>query len=96
MIESTKPFSPPLTFGFTGNGIINADGELWRVQRKAGLRFFNSANLKGFIDHDLPPILDDTERSLDKAACSNEILDMQQIFLELTTRLMGRIAYDVG
>ncbi|KAL8775218.1 MAG: hypothetical protein Q9209_000224 [Squamulea sp. 1 TL-2023] len=78
-----------------GNGIINADGELWKVQRKAGLRFFSNANLKNFIDVALPPILDDTEHTLDKAARQNDIVDMQEVFIELTTRLMGKIAYDM-
>ncbi|KAL8651787.1 MAG: hypothetical protein Q9226_004546 [Calogaya cf. arnoldii] len=78
-----------------GNGIINADGELWRVQRKAGLRFFSNANLKTFIDAALPPILDDTERSLDEATDEHCVVDMQEIFIELTTRLMGKMAYDM-
>ncbi|KAI4178751.1 MAG: hypothetical protein L6R41_008234 [Letrouitia leprolyta] len=80
---------------FAGNGIINADGDLWKVQRKAGLRFFSNSNLKRFLTKALPSILDDTERSLDKAVDSAKIVDMQQIFLELTTRFMGQVAYDM-
>lgn len=79
----------------SGNGIINADGELWRIQRKAGLRFFNNANLKTFIDDVLPPILADTERTLDRAAQQSSQIDLQDVLLELTTRLMGKIAYEV-
>ena len=78
-----------------GNGIINADGDLWRIQRKAGLRFFSNANLKVFINDTLPPILRDTERRLDAAALASEAVDMQEIFLDMTTRLMGNMAYDV-
>ncbi|CAO1603328.1 hypothetical protein XANCAGTX0491_006916 [Xanthoria calcicola] len=78
-----------------GNGIINADGELWKIQRKAGLRFFSNANLKTFIDAALPPIMDATERSLDQAAHGHHVVDMQGIFIELTTRLMGKMAYDM-
>ncbi|KAL8986075.1 MAG: hypothetical protein Q9177_004267, partial [Variospora cf. flavescens] len=81
--------------GRIGNGIINADGDLWRIQRKAGLRFFSNANLKIFLDEALPPILDDTETFLDAAVNSEETVDMQQVFLELTTRLMGKVAYDM-
>ena len=79
-----------------GNGIINADGDLWRIQRKAGLRFFSNTNLKRFLDEALPPILDDTEHFLDEAAKNQKMVDMQEVFLELTTRLMGKIAYDVS
>ncbi|KAL8948151.1 MAG: hypothetical protein Q9222_005639 [Ikaeria aurantiellina] len=81
--------------GCSGNGIINADGDLWRIQRKAGLRFFSNANLRVFIDEALPPILNDTVRSLDEAVSSGRIVDMQGLFLDLTTRLMGKMAYDM-
>lgn len=81
--------------GGVGNGIINADGELWKIQRKAGLRFFGSANLKHFIDKILPPILADTVRLLDDASKDGRSVDLQSVFLELTTRLMGVMAYDV-
>ena len=79
-----------------GNGIINADGDLWKIQRKAGLRFFSNANLKIFIDETLPPLLEDTEKQLNAAAESHEVVDLQDILLELTTRLMGKMAYDVS
>ncbi|KAI4162145.1 MAG: hypothetical protein LQ342_004161 [Letrouitia transgressa] len=78
-----------------GNGIINADGDLWKIQRKAGLRFFSNANLKTFIDDALPPILADKEGALDDAARKSDVIDMQDFFLELTTRLMGKVAYDM-
>ena len=81
---------------FTGNGIINADGELWRIQRKAGLRFFSNANLKSFINDDLPPLLRDTEKALDHAALYGKQIDLQALFHDLTTRLMGKVAYNVS
>lgn len=79
-----------------GNGIINADGDLWKTQRKAGLRFFGNSNLKDFIDLVLPSYLADTEHRLDTAVETSKPVDLQQIFLELTTRLMGQMAYDVS
>ncbi len=79
-----------------GNGIINADGELWRIQRKAGLRFFSNANLRTFVDDILPPLLADTKQDLDDASNTRTVLDLQNVLLELTTRLMGRMAYDVS
>lgn len=78
-----------------GSGIINADGDLWRIQRKAGLRFFRNSNLKIFIDDVLPPLLQDTHEILDTAAASKTQVDLQAILLEMTTRFMGIIAYDV-
>lgn len=78
-----------------GNGIINADGDLWKIQRKAGLRFFSNANLKSFIDDVLPPLLYSTKTQLDEAANEHTIVDLQETFLELTTRLFGNVAYDM-
>ena len=79
-----------------GNGIINADGDLWRIQRKAGLRFFSNANLKSFINEVLPPFLADTKQRLDEVSGEKLPVDLQDVFLELTTRLMGKMAYDVS
>ena len=81
---------------YIGNGIINADGELWRIQRKAGLRFFSNANLKAFVNEVLPPFLEDTKRTLHEVAKQGEVVDLQNVLLEFTTRLMGKMAYDVG
>jgi len=77
-----------------GNGIINADGELWKVQRKAGMHFLNNANLKVLTDVALPQYLrssinDIRERGKDK------IIDLEEVMLELTTQIMGKMAYDV-
>ncbi len=83
------------SFSYEGNGIINADGELWKTQRKAGLRFFSNANLKTFINEALPPLLSNTEQNLSKAAEKSDLVDLQDVLLELTTRLMGRMAYNV-
>lgn len=78
-----------------GDGIINADGDLWRIQRKAGLRFFSNANLKSFIEDVVPPILADTENFLDDASRKCSVIDLQIVLLDLTTRLMGNMAYDM-
>lgn len=77
------------------NGILNADGELWKVQRKAGLRFLSVSNLEWFIDSILPPLLDNTMARLKTAAESREVVDLQECLLDLTTRFMGKIAYDM-
>ena len=79
----------------SGNGIINADGDIWKIQRKAGLRFFSSANLKTFIEDILPPIFEDTKKTLNDALRCEKIIDLQSVLLDLTTRLMGNMAYDV-
>jgi hypothetical protein len=77
-----------------GNGIINADGDLWRVQRKAGLNFLNTSNLKVLTEIALPKYLKENISNLSKFG-SQDVVDLQAVFNELTTQLMGKMAYDV-
>ena len=48
-----------------------------------------------FIDDVLPPLLRSTEQQLDNAAEKCKIVDLQETLLELTTRLLGNVAYDM-
>ncbi|KAF7890769.1 uncharacterized protein EAF01_010578 [Botrytis porri] len=77
-----------------GNGIINADGDLWKVQRKAGLNFLNASNLKVLTDVALPKYLEETLAQLGIVG-NGKTIDLEAVFHELTTKLMGRMAYDM-
>ncbi|KAF7941883.1 uncharacterized protein EAE97_006720 [Botrytis byssoidea] len=77
-----------------GNGIINADGDLWKVQRKAGLNFLNASNLKVLTDVALPKYVEETLAQL-RIAENGKTIDLEAVFHELTTKLMGRMAYDM-
>ncbi|KFY37468.1 hypothetical protein V495_07167 [Pseudogymnoascus sp. VKM F-4514 (FW-929)] len=77
-----------------GHGIINADGELWKIQRKAGLQFLNNANLKVLEEVALPRDLHTIVRELYDMDV-NKPVDLQAVLLSLTTKLMGRMAYDM-
>ena len=79
----------------SGNGIINADGDLWKVQRKAGLHFLNNANLKILTETALPHYLQGSVRILEEAKESATV-DLEEIFHELTTQVMGRMAYNAS
>ncbi|KAJ8126819.1 hypothetical protein O1611_g6817 [Lasiodiplodia mahajangana] len=78
-----------------GNGIINADGELWKAQRKAGTHFLNSPNLRVLTDIALPRYLNRSVDHLRAQARSGEIVDLQLVFHEITSMLMGKMAYDM-
>ena len=80
----------------TGHGIINANGDLWRTQRKAGLKFFSGPSLENLIEVVLPKVYAGTKRDLTMLAVSNTAFDLQELFLGLTTIAVGRIAYNVG
>lgn len=79
---------------FSGNGIINTDGELWKVQRKAGLQFLSNTNLKALTDVALPKYLDDSIQGL-KESKEGSVIDLEDTFHELTTILFGFLAFNV-
>ncbi|KAI1001800.1 hypothetical protein K3495_g6404 [Podosphaera aphanis] len=76
-----------------GNGIINADDMLWKIQRKAGLKFLNNTNLKVLAEKALPKYLRNTVEILKRSHGS--IVDLSEMFHEITTQLMGRLAYNM-
>ncbi|KAI9743071.1 MAG: hypothetical protein M1818_003366 [Claussenomyces sp. TS43310] len=75
-----------------GSGIINADGALWKAQRKAGLHFLNNANLQFLTEVALPRYLRRAVKSLQDVA-HDVVVDLENVFNELTTQLMGHMAY---
>ncbi|KAK1463744.1 cytochrome P450 [Colletotrichum cuscutae] len=77
-----------------GNGIINVDGDLWKVQRKAGLNFLNTSNLKVLTDVALPQYLSQSVAYLGSQSGS-DVVDLQAVFHEITTQLMGKMAYNM-
>jgi hypothetical protein len=79
-----------------GHGIINADGELWKAQRKAGLSFFSGTSLERFIETVLPEAFALTKATLLDCALSGSEIDLQDLFLGLTTKAVGRMAYNVS
>ncbi len=81
---------------FRGHGIINSDGELWKTQRKAGLKFFTGANLDTLIEDVLPKAYMQTRSTLLQCAKSGQPLDLEALLLDLTTAVVGRMAYDVS
>ncbi|KAF4595069.1 cytochrome p450 oxidoreductase [Ophiocordyceps camponoti-floridani] len=77
-----------------GDGIINVDGDAWRVQRKAGLRFLGTSTIRTLTEETLPRLL---RHSLDSLSSAGEgrVVDLQAELHELTTQLMGEMAYDM-
>ncbi|OHW96015.1 cytochrome p450 [Colletotrichum incanum] len=76
-----------------GNGIINVDGDLWKVQRKAGLSFLNASNFRVLTDVALPEYLSRSVAFL-KNRTNKGVVDLQAVFHEITTQLMGKMAYN--
>ncbi|KAI1100622.1 cytochrome P450 [Jackrogersella minutella] len=84
-----------LSFDLFGSGIINVDGELWKTQRKAGLAFLNASNLRILTDVALPRYLGHAVEHLQAQARVESVVDLQKVFHEITSQLMGKMAYDM-
>ena len=85
-----------LLIDFKGHGIINSDSEMWRTQRKAGLKFFTGSNLDTLVEEVLPNAYMQTRSILLQHAESSQTLDLEAVLLDLTTAVVGRMAYDVS
>ncbi|KAI1326613.1 cytochrome P450 [Xylariaceae sp. FL0255] len=92
-IFSKGDFVKRRSWDLFGNGIINADGQLWKVQRKAGLQFLNTANLSVLTNVALPRYLNQNIGYLKEKMKTGDIVDMQSVFHEITSKLMGKMAY---
>lgn len=84
-----------LSWDLFGSGIINSDGELWKVQRRAGMAFLNPANLRILTDIALPQYLTQSIENLKKWGEDGRVVDMQVVFHEISSQLMGKMAYDM-
>ncbi|KAE9380593.1 cytochrome P450 [Stipitochalara longipes BDJ] len=93
-IFSKGDFFKRRSWDLFGNGIINTDGELWKVQRKAGLQFLSNTNLKVLTDVALPKYLDDSIQRLQRSK-GGAVIDLEDTFHELTTALFGFLAFNV-
>lgn len=83
------------TWDLFGNGIINAEGDFWKTQRKAGLSFLNTANLRVLTDVALPQYLSESISQL-RSSTNGTVVDLQHVFHEITTKLMGKMAYNAS
>ncbi|KAI2628571.1 cytochrome P450 [Hypoxylon sp. NC1633] len=88
-------FFKRLSWDLFGNGIINTDGDLWKAQRKAGLAFLNNSNLRVLTDTALPKYLGQAVKHLNAEARAGGVVDLQTVFHEITSQLMGKMAYDM-
>ncbi|EPE04978.1 cytochrome p450 [Ophiostoma piceae UAMH 11346] len=93
---SKGSFVKGMLWDLFGHGIVNADGDIWRVQRKAGLAFLNTANIRILTDIALPKHLAEILVLLGTSAdTKDKEVDLQAVFHELTSCIMGKMAYNM-
>jgi len=59
------------------------------------LKFFTGSNLDALIEIVLPSAYMETRANLQHLAESGQPLDLEALLLDLTTTVVGRMAYDV-
>jgi hypothetical protein len=68
---------------------------MWRTQRKAGAHFLSTSNLRVLTEVALPQYIGDAVEELKECAEEDEEFDLQEVFHDVTTGLMGKMAYNV-
>ncbi|XP_057964668.1 cytochrome P450 94A1-like [Malania oleifera] len=84
---------------FLGDGIFNADGETWKLQRQVSSHEFNTKSLRNFIENVVDAELSDRLLPILSAAAKNKtVLDFQDIFQRFAFDNVCKIAfgYDPG
>ncbi|KNC74782.1 hypothetical protein SARC_12678 [Sphaeroforma arctica JP610] len=76
-----------------GDGIFNADGHKWKLQRKTASHMFSTRALR----ENMAPVISRHVKHLvavlDSASTIGETVDMQELFLQLTLNSIGEIAF---
>lgn len=81
-----------------GGGIFNADGDLWKVQRKSASHVFTVNNFKETIGAVLKEELKELREILEKRAESGEEFDLQNLYYRFTLSSFMKMAFseDIG
>lgn len=95
-LVSKGEFVKSRSWDLFGYGIINASGDLWKSQRKAGLKFFSGNNIEVMVEEILPEAYSRTKAQLLEHAEAGTPVDMQSVFLDFTSFVMGHMAYNVS
>jgi cytochrome P450 len=89
-----EPFTAIL-HDLLGKGIFNADGDAWRLQRKAASHHFNSRSLRNFIVKVVEEATDRLLPILDSASERGSVLDLQDILRRFAFDTICRVAFGV-
>ncbi|XP_052174498.1 cytochrome P450 CYP94D108-like [Diospyros lotus] len=81
---------------FLGDGIFNADGEIWKVQRKTASYEFNTKSLRNFVmDSVKAEIQNRLVPIFRKAAQTNGVLDIQDVLERFAFDNICKVAFNV-
>ncbi|KAF8718292.1 hypothetical protein HU200_025748 [Digitaria exilis] len=78
-----------------GDGIFNADGELWRKQRKTASFEFASKNLRDFSAIVFREYSLKLSGILSQASKANKVVDMQELYMRMTLDSICKVGFGV-
>ncbi|KQK23444.1 cytochrome P450 704B1 [Brachypodium distachyon] len=78
-----------------GDGIFNADGELWRKQRKTASFEFASKNLRDFSTIVFREYSLKLSSILSQACKTGKVVDMQELFMRMTLDSICKVGFGV-
>ncbi|ONK75429.1 uncharacterized protein A4U43_C03F16750 [Asparagus officinalis] len=78
-----------------GDGIFNADGEMWKKQRKTASFEFASKNLRDFSTIVFREYATKLSSILCQASIANESIDMQDLFMRMTLDSICKVGFGV-
>ncbi|KAK3150594.1 hypothetical protein QOZ80_3AG0235200 [Eleusine coracana subsp. coracana] len=78
-----------------GDGIFNADGELWRKQRKTASFEFASKNLRDFSAIVFREYSLKLSSILSQASMAGKVVDMQELFMRMTLDSICKVGFGV-
>jgi fatty acid omega-hydroxylase len=78
-----------------GNGIFNADGDLWKIQRKTALNIFSVKNYKEFVGKVFLTEMNLLGIQLARVADESSEIDLQELFFKFTLDSFCKIGFNV-
>ncbi|CAI0434331.1 unnamed protein product [Linum tenue] len=86
--------SRAILFDMLGDGIFNADGASWKLQRQVSSHEFNTKSLRHFVNHVVDAeVSDRLIPTLSAAAASGGVLDLQDILQRFAFDNVCKIAF---
>jgi cytochrome P450 len=77
-----------------GDGMLGADGEKWRAQRKTAVNVFNVKYFEEFVGGVFENVMQSLKHKLDSYAASETVFDLQELFYRFTMDSFCKIAFD--
>ncbi|GLJ50367.1 hypothetical protein SUGI_1073260 [Cryptomeria japonica] len=84
-----------IQYDFLGDGILNTDGEMWRLQRKSARLEFSSKMLRLYSTDAFRKYAVKLNSVLEQKAINGAVVNMQDLLLRMTIDSIGELSFGV-